>query len=76
MWAGAPFELYDLEQDPDELINVADDFPDKVIELAAVLEQWYEDGPEGIEPGEEIDLDQLDPEARAMLEALGYTGDN
>jgi arylsulfatase A-like enzyme len=73
---GEELELYDLETDPGELINVARDNPDVVRRLFAVLEQWYEGGPGTVPAGEEIDLDALAPEAREMLEALGYTGDN
>ena len=69
---GPAYELYDLDADPDEPINIADDHPDTVIELAGILDRWYNSGPEGITPGEEIDLDSLSPEAREMLEALGY----
>ncbi|HMB71250.1 MAG TPA: sulfatase [bacterium] len=72
---GEELELYDLETDPAELVNVARDNPDVVRRLFAVLEQWYESGPDSVPVGEEIDLETLAPEAREMLEALGYTGD-
>jgi arylsulfatase A-like enzyme len=34
------FELYDLQQDPDELTNLADEFPDITKDLKKKLSQW------------------------------------
>jgi arylsulfatase A-like enzyme len=71
---GEEIELYDLETDPGERANVAREHPEVVARLFAVVEQWYAGGPGTVPAGEEIDLDALAPEAREMLEALGYTG--
>lgn len=43
-FSGAPnFELYDMKNDPLELHNVADRFPDKTAELKKLYEQWFDD---------------------------------
>jgi len=40
---GGQWELYDLRNDRSETRNVADKYPEKVRELAALWEQWNED---------------------------------
>jgi arylsulfatase A-like enzyme len=72
---GEEIELYDLAADPGETANVAREHPEEVARLFAVLDAWYAGGPGMVPAGEEIDLETLAPEAREMLEALGYTGD-
>jgi arylsulfatase A-like enzyme len=43
-FSGTPnFELYDMKNDPLELHNVADRFPDKTAELKKRYEQWFDD---------------------------------
>lgn len=39
---GKPWELYNIEKDRTELNDLADQMPDKVVELAALYEQWSE----------------------------------
>jgi arylsulfatase len=36
----APWELYDLKNDPTELINVASDYPEKREQMIALYEKW------------------------------------
>jgi arylsulfatase len=40
IYPGASVELCDLDADPAEQVNVADDHPDVVVELAAMLDNW------------------------------------
>lgn len=68
---GSEFELYDLDQDPLELDNVARRHPEKVKELQRVLEEWMASGPAPPEL-ESTDLDELDEASQEMLRALGY----
>ncbi len=62
--------LFDLEADPEELANLA-------LELPRVTERMLELLDEGgfigeVEPIAELPEDELDPELRRQLEALGY----
>jgi len=61
-------ELYDLQADPGETTNVVDAHPDVVASLAAALDAMDVDV--------EVDTEsvELDPDAVAALEALGYVG--
>lgn len=72
--AGEELELYDLQRDPAELVNVAGDHPDVAARLLATLNRWYESGPGPVAGGEDIDLESLSPEQVEMLQALGYAG--
>jgi arylsulfatase A-like enzyme len=69
---GSEYELYDLVQDPGELVNLAALHPDVVERLSAVLVSWYADRPREAQAGEALDIETLDPGSRALLEALGY----
>lgn len=70
--AGDTFQLYDLNEDPAELNNLASKFPRIVEGLSMVLENWYSGGNRVKEMGSEIDLDSLDERSRELLKALGY----
>ena len=60
-------ELYDLETDPGEKIDLARQRPDQTAVLKAQLEEWLELQP----PGQNRAV-LLDDESRQKLEALGY----
>jgi hypothetical protein len=65
--------LYNLQQDPDEQNNIADENPDLIGEYTELLDDWNESFPSRID--ELWDRpEQLDPnnEAVQALEALGY----
>jgi len=61
-------ELFDLEADPGELVNLAAEQPERVEELRALLQPWILLGPRPASG-------ELAPETLAELRALGYTGD-
>lgn len=61
------FELYDLAQDPQELSNVADEFPEKAAELAALIAAEREKFGRIDSP-----LPEIDAEDAERLRALGY----
>jgi arylsulfatase len=69
---GEEFELYDLNADPEELTNVANDFPEVAGRLRADLAGWYTGGERAEDVNPAIELDKLEPESREMLKALGY----
>jgi arylsulfatase A-like enzyme len=69
---GAEYELYDLDQDPGETLNLAAGQPEVVDHLKHELERWYADRPQNPNVGEALDIEHLDPGSRKMLEALGY----
>lgn len=65
-----PVELYDLTNDPEELHNIADEFPEKVWELAAEIEKLKEKTKtRHIGKVDHIDMDN---EVKKKLEDLGY----
>ncbi len=66
------YELYDLEADPGELENLADRHPERVERLSGLLHAWYAQRPRVADPGEALDVEELDEASRKMLEALGY----
>jgi arylsulfatase A-like enzyme len=72
MMTGGPYELYDVIADPHEVNNLVSVRPDIVSNLREVLQDWFTGGARWEQRGEEIDLQALSPEERAMLEALGY----
>ncbi|MFH1836092.1 MAG: sulfatase [Methanobacteriota archaeon] len=61
------YELYDLEADPGEKTNLADEFPGVVEELRVVLGEWSARG--GVLEPEVL---ELSVEAKKRLEDLGY----
>lgn len=65
-------ELYDLEQDPNELVNLFDQrrtVADAMLrELRSRQAGWKQDAPAAKE------TEEVDPETRARLAALGYVG--
>ncbi len=70
-------ELYDLAVDPGESKNVADEHPERVAALGALLDDWSADADRVRETWRRASGDargehDLDPEERARLEALGY----
>jgi arylsulfatase A-like enzyme len=69
---GSEYELYDLRQDPAEEVNLAARHPEIVTRLGRALERWYANRSEPAAIGRELDVEQLDPRSREMLEALGY----
>jgi len=67
--SGARFELYDLVEDPRETVNLAEEHPERVRRLAAMLSDWL--GSDAtIEEGDR----EVVPDERTMerLRALGY----
>jgi len=60
-------ELYDLQTDPGEKVNLALERPDQAATMKAELQGWLDAQPEG--QGRAV---SLDPESRRKLEALGY----
>jgi arylsulfatase A-like enzyme len=63
-WEGAERELYDLEQDPGELYNLAPDEP--------VLTQTMSDGTRAFFAMTGIKPQEIDPDTRNTLRSLGY----
>ncbi|MCG8458835.1 MAG: sulfatase-like hydrolase/transferase, partial [Holophagales bacterium] len=73
-WIGGenePWALYDLENDPEETVNVIDEHPEVYRHLREVLGDWLESGPEAREKQAE-DATAMDEETREQLRALGY----
>jgi arylsulfatase A-like enzyme/thioredoxin-like negative regulator of GroEL len=64
-------ELYALEDDPAETINLIRNFPEVAEELRTVLENVRQEIEAGAPETEEADLDE---ETLSMLVALGYVG--
>ena len=62
-------ELYNLEADPGETLNVADRYPEQTARLLARLESSGAIEIEVVQPDE-----PLDPEALERLRSLGYIG--
>lgn len=78
-WIGGPgvrFTLYDLENDPGETRNVAEDFPADLERLTRELWSWQnaERFPVATEPAaaECGDQRQMQDETREILKSLGY----
>lgn len=76
-WIGGPdvpFALYDLESDPEELENVAEQFPDDLKRLQKALSQWNKAEPFHvlIDDSPVADAADMDDETRDQLKALGY----
>lgn len=69
---GAEYELYDVDSDPGEVHNLADEKHDIVKNLRKVLHDWYVGGPVKTERGTQVDLETLDSKALEMLKSLGY----
>jgi arylsulfatase A-like enzyme len=68
------YELFDLEGDPGERVNVADRHPDVVQRLdreiaAHIKERWQA-------PSAQEGAPDMDPEVLEQLRALGYVDDN
>ena len=61
--------LYDLSNDPDELVNVADAHPDRVQALSAELDAWLTAHPPLADAGAAPELDE---ELQKHLRGLGY----
>ena len=70
--AGTEYELYDVNDDPSEVHNLADQHPELVARLSKVLHKWYTTGPRYGEDGTKVDIESLDPKAVEMLRSLGY----
>ena len=66
---GSAVQLYHLAQDPKEVDNVADQFPERVEAMEHILASWKEGLDTGTEPGAEIELDE---ETLDRLRTLGY----
>ena len=62
-------ELYDLQDDPGETVDVAADHPEIRDQLRAVLADWYSNA---AEPAAEM---ELSPEDVKQMKSLGYLGD-
>jgi len=60
-------ELYDLESDPGETLNLADDRPEVALSLARSLESWNT-----TTAARQVAPEQLSHEQREALKALGY----
>ncbi|MEN8183112.1 MAG: sulfatase [Myxococcota bacterium] len=68
-WYDTPVRLFNLEQDPDELRNVAEENPAIVAELEPLLRRWVEAG------HWKLRNSTLEPDALERLRALGYLDD-
>lgn len=64
-------ELYDLEADPDEMVNLVDERPADARRLLNRLESFITDSGRG---AYELDYTKMDEETRQKLSALGYIG--
>ncbi len=70
-WPDGGEELYDLERDPDESIDIVDQHPDVHRKLTAMLDGWLARNPaELLGEQEELSQERID-----ALRALGYLGD-
>ena len=66
-------ELYHLEEDPRERVDLAEQRPEVVERLRkAMLDHVRREGPGFVS---EVELDSADETLRKQLEALGYLGD-
>ena len=64
---GGEFELYDLTQDPEEIINIVKDSPEIAREMSKVLFDWLSNQKQW-----DTKEEPLDEEARKILESLHY----
>jgi len=62
----AEVELYNLREDPGERVNLATQYPDRVLEMRELIRQRFASLPRNIEQQE------IPEELRQELEALGY----
>jgi arylsulfatase A-like enzyme len=69
---GREIELFDLEDDPGELRNIAARHSDVVGELRAALDHWARSTPSFGQNEVETNLDDLDEGTKEMMRALGY----
>jgi len=63
------YELYNLEQDPGEKINLIAERPDAALELRTVLDDWVSRGKNANVTGQPIELSEA---AKKRLESMGY----
>lgn len=64
-------ELYDLQEDPNELHNLVDNYPGITRDMVNMIEKFIEETSKG---AYEIDYTHIDEETRQKLTALGYIG--
>ena len=64
-------ELYDLEADPDEMVNLVEERPADARRLLNRLEGFIQTSSQG---AYELDYTKMDEETRQKLSALGYIG--
>lgn len=71
---GVPWILHDLEADPGELVNVAEQYPEEFQRLRRTLLDWWNQPPFEVEVDEGADEEprEMDAETREQLKALGY----
>jgi arylsulfatase A-like enzyme len=62
-------ELYEIETDPDEKIDVSEEHPDVVDELSSIIETYRE---KAATTDEELEEVSVDGEVQDRLEQLGY----
>lgn len=67
-------ELYDLQRDPGETVNLAEERPQDVARLRSELFSWILDAPRP--PDSDHAIRVLDDESRAKLRALGYAANS
>lgn len=65
-------EVYDLQNDPEELENIADREPELRKQLVARLEAWSESLGEPAPPTTSTPVEMTDPQTQEQLRALGY----
>ncbi len=68
---GKRFALYDLEEDPGETRNLAEEMPEMAQGLLTLLTRWYETPFDAI-TGSSGDVGEMDEATREQLKALGY----
>lgn len=68
------FELYDLETDPGEEIDLSAAHPEVVAELRSAVDSWRAATPTYDGP-EQAAMKELDEQTHALLRALGYVTD-
>ena len=68
---GAEWELYDLEVDPGELVNLAEQRPEVVESLRRKLLEWLASR-RPVHSGQQGRIDALDPRTEELMRKLGY----